>query len=98
LSCDDDELEEDEHGRRFLQFGLVRVHRLRDDSASQHVLRVYPLAGWEPTRDAYDDDLHPMIDNDGRVMLHMPWGPRALASPIPDVVEVELPASMDETP
>jgi hypothetical protein len=98
---DDDELEVDERGRRYLEFGLFRVHRLREGMAYQHLIRVYPSDRWEPKRDDYDPDLLPMIDNIGRVELHMPWGALLLESPIPEVVEVQLtaaPGLIDATP
>src|SRR5262249_22576150 len=87
---DDDELEDGERSRRYLEFGLARVQRLREGMASQHVIRVYPSDRWEPKRDDDDADLRPMIDNIGRVELRMPWGPLLLAPPIPEVVEVQL--------
>jgi hypothetical protein len=91
LPWDDRELQEDEAGRRYLEFGLIRIQDLRDSSASQHAIRVYPPDSWEPERGDYDADLRPDIDDAGGVTLRVPWGRLVLTRPIPEVVNVELP-------
>jgi len=85
-----DELEEDRSGNLFLEFGLLRIHRVVDDVVTHHLLRVYFEQAWEPNRDGYDPDLKPEIDNEGGVTITLPWGPMQLATPIPDIVELRL--------
>ena len=87
---DDDELERDDRGRRYIDFGLVRIQATRGPSFSQHALHVYPPDGWEPNRDEHDPDLRPTVENGGRIALSMPWGPLVLTPPLPKVVTVEL--------
>ena len=83
-----DHLQEDRSGNLFLDFGLLRLHRVVDDVATQHSLRVYFEEAWEPDSDDYDPDLQPEIDNEGSVTITLPWGRVKLAAPISDIVEL----------
>lgn len=85
---EEDHLQQDGSGNLFLDFGLLRIHRVIDDVATQHSLRAYFEEAWEPNPDHYDPDLQPEIDNEGVVMITLPWGPIKLAPPLPDVIEL----------
>ena len=87
---EEDELQEDRSGNRFLDFGLLRIHRIVDDVATQHSLRLYFGQAWEPDRGAYDPDLKPEIDNDGGVGITLPWGRVTLSPPISEIVELRV--------
>jgi hypothetical protein len=85
-----DELEEDRSGNLFLEFGLLRIHRIVDDVATHHSLRAYFEQAWEPNRGGYDPDMKPEIDNEGNVTITLPSGRMQLAPPISDVVELRV--------
>lgn len=84
------ELEKDASGNLFLEFGLLRVHRIVDDVATQHSIRVYFDQVWEPNRDDYDPELYPEIINQGDVKITLPWETINLTAPISDVVELHI--------
>lgn len=83
-----DHLQEDDSGNLFLDFGLLRIHRVVDDVATEHTIRAYFEEAWEPSSDDYDPDLQPEIDNEGSVTITLPWGRFKLNPPIPEVVEL----------
>lgn len=84
------ELDKDASGNLFLEFGLLRVHHIVDDVATQHSIRVYFDLVWEPIRDDYDPELFPGINNQGDVKITLPWRAIDLAAPIPEIVELRI--------
>jgi hypothetical protein len=90
LPWEDDELETDASGRRFLDFGVLRLHEIHTGAASHHVLRVFFSDGWHPDETEYDPDLAPQLEADGRIGISLPWGMLRLAPPVPGIVELHL--------
>lgn len=86
----DDELAEDERGA-YLDFARLLVQRVGGSAATVHAIRAYPPDAWQPPDDATDADLHPAIDDCGRVRLRLPWGEVVLDPPLPPVLRLDLP-------
>ncbi|MDH5325302.1 MAG: hypothetical protein OEZ68_20220 [Gammaproteobacteria bacterium] len=85
---DDDDMELDEDGRRYFDFGLIQQHRIGTNKITRSIIRIFPPEQWVPNRNSYSPCMKPKFLNSDKLSFTMPWGTEQISLPLPEIIEL----------
>ena len=86
----DEEMDEDENGNLFFDFGQINILDIEKKQVSQHMIRIFPSNDWNPQEDDFDPLMLPEMTSDDTLKVSMPWGDEILKFPLMNTIDFKV--------
>lgn len=86
----DGDVEKDENGKRFFDFGWINILDIEKAKMHKHTIRIYPTDDWQPQKASYNPFMSPVITSTNTIKISMPWGDEALDLPLKDIIDFHI--------